>query len=104
LSFEVVSTNSHRILASTCAHYGTRNDKTIVRFVIFVIDMRTKGMYSNVVFYLYDSVGTLHEWNGAYLIADGGYHKVQVPSFSFLPHLTHFVSVSESLNRFFLVV
>jgi len=67
LSFEVVSTNSHRILASTCAHYGTRNDKTIVQFDSFVINIRTKGMYSTVVFYLYNSVGPLHEWNGSML-------------------------------------
>lgn len=60
---------------------GAKNDKTAVKFDDFVMGIKEGQLYANATFELYTDPGTsaepptVEEHKGAYLIADGGYHR-----------------------------
>ena len=69
-------------MSVTSGHYGTRNDKTIVKFDSFVNNIRRKVLFAGVDFELYTkrhngTAGTVR-LVGPYLICDGGYHKWRI--------------------------
>ena len=75
ISYEVTVAHDKTILFSTVGHYGTRNDKTIVRFDGMVQAIHQGGIYDDMTFELYQCDGTIVEQTGYYLICDGGYHQ-----------------------------
>ncbi len=75
LAYEVVVDHSRRIQACTRSFWGARNDKTIVKYDKFVMDMKYRNTYNNVTYYLVDEHGVSHPYTQLYLLCDGGYHK-----------------------------
>ena len=67
-AFQITVDHKRRILASTPGLPGRWNDKTVVRFDDFVVDLH-QGRILNDVEYVVD--GTL--MRGAYLLVDNGY-------------------------------
>ena len=69
-------------MSVTSGHYGTRNDKTIVKFDSFVNAMRTKKIFGDVKYTLRTkdehTTSLTIEVVGPYLICDGGYHKWRI--------------------------
>jgi hypothetical protein len=72
LVFEDVTGFDCQILGVSSAHFGTQNDKHIVRTDPTINIIRT-GWYQNVVWKWYDGHGNEREDTGVYLICDGGY-------------------------------
>jgi len=72
LAFEVVTGFNRQILGVSHAHFGTRNDKHIVRSDPTINSVRT-GWYRKVVWHWYDENGNEREDMGIYFICDGGY-------------------------------
>ena len=75
ISYEVTVSHDKTILFATIGHYGTRNDKTIVRFDGFVSAIHECGLYAEKTFNLYQCDGVEKEYKGYYLMCDGGYHR-----------------------------
>jgi hypothetical protein len=72
LAFEVVTGFNRQILGVSQAHFGTRNDKHIVRSDPTINSVRT-GWYRKVRWRWYDEDGNEREDTGIYFICDGGY-------------------------------
>ena len=72
IAFEVVTGYDRQILGVSSAHFGTRNNKQIVRTDDTINLVRT-GWYSEVKFNLFDKNGQVTEDTGVYFICDGGY-------------------------------
>ena len=76
LVFSVVVDHHRRILSCTPSFYGARNDKTIVRYDPFIMDVKNKRLFANVEFEMFDvTSGQLVKISGVYFICDGGYQK-----------------------------
>lgn len=75
LAFQVVSTPTRRILASTREFYGTWNDKLISRHDETVKRMRTAHRYTKHNWAFIGSDGEEHTETGLYFICDGGYQS-----------------------------
>jgi hypothetical protein len=75
LAFNVHCTHNLRIIYISPPHYGSRNDKTIVRDDVFVQRLRTDPLFLNMEFTLMDSDGNTTTVKGAYSLCDGGYHQ-----------------------------
>ena len=58
-AFEVSVTHDKGIIAATTGHPGARNDKTIVRYDDFILDIKEKRLWSDVVFKLHRRVAPL---------------------------------------------
>jgi len=82
-----VGKSGHPTLAysMTCSHHrkiyhcspgfaGSKNDKTISKFDMFIDDVRNKPLYTAAVWQIRTATG-IQDRTGAYLICDGGYHK-----------------------------
>ena len=50
IAYEVVCDHTLRILSATAGHYGSRNDKTIVRFDGFINALKNKKLFGNISF------------------------------------------------------
>jgi hypothetical protein len=72
LAFEVVTGFDRQSLGVSIAHFGTRNDKQIVRSDETVQLLRN-SWYQSVEWTLFDEQGNSSEEEGVYLICDGGY-------------------------------
>ena len=90
MRFQVTCDHSGRILAATAGFPGTWNDKTMVRYDVFISEVRMNAryVYTGIEYELYNAEGVKVTRRGAYLIADGGYHRhlrscSRSPSFSF---------------------
>jgi hypothetical protein len=75
LVYQACVDHTKKILAVTSSHYGSRNDKTIVKYDEHVMKVKDGELYSSEKFHLYNSEGELEEHEGLYFICDGGYHK-----------------------------
>jgi len=73
--FEVTVNHKRKILAATKGHYGSYNDKTIVRFDDFILGVHSGQLYGNKVFEVHDKHGNVTQVAGLYLLSDNGYHK-----------------------------
>ena len=84
IAYEVTVDHRMRIEAVTQGFHGAVNDKTIVRYDGFVQRVRTEPKYTGVRYKVRVNTGSADdqasykEISGAYLIVDGGYHKVSV--------------------------
>ena len=78
IAYEVTVTHKKRIIAVSSGHYGSMNDKTIVRFDDFICRIKDKRLYDDIEFELYSAEGGVVKEKGLYLIVDGGYHKWRV--------------------------
>lgn len=76
IAYEVVCDHSRRVLSVTAGHYGSCNDKTIVKYDGFVTSLLYSERYSNYYFFLRDEAGHLVKHWGLYLICDGGYNPM----------------------------
>ena len=86
IAYEVVCDHTLRIMSCTRGHYGSRNDKTIVRFDGFISALRNKQIFGDISYELKKAV--VREDGvpivifvtvvGPYVIYDGGYHKWRV--------------------------
>jgi hypothetical protein len=80
VAYEVTVDHSGRVLGATRGlnFAGAKNDKTIVRFDLTVSRVRIDLVYTeqDLEFKLLDANGEEMSERGAYLIVDGGYHKV----------------------------
>lgn len=74
LAYELTVDHFRRIHAVTEGHYGTRNDKTIVKYDAHVMAVKN-GLYAQVPYHLYNAAGVLVQHVGLWLITDGGYHR-----------------------------
>ena len=72
LAFEVVTGFDRQILGVSIAHFGTRNDKQIVRSDE-TIKLLRNSWYRDVEWMLFDDQGNTKDKTGVYLICDGGY-------------------------------
>lgn len=79
LAYEVAVDHRKRILHTTPGHFGTRNDKTIVKFDSLVSKIRYEEPFSNFQYEIFQVAGDgniiTHIVNGVYLICDNGYHS-----------------------------
>mmetsp|Transcript_75594 Transcript_75594/g.148370 ORF Transcript_75594/g.148370 Transcript_75594/m.148370 type:complete len:201 (-) Transcript_75594:189-791(-) len=74
VAYEMTVNHKGRIQAVGRGFYGTCNDKTIVRFDAFVVDLHERRKYEDVEYTLTNADG-LHEiMKGCYVITDNGYH------------------------------
>jgi hypothetical protein len=74
-AFQVSVTHLKRIVACTKGHPGARNDKTIVRYDQFILDIKEKRLWNGILWKLRKRDGTVYEVLGLYGIVDGGYHQ-----------------------------
>lgn len=84
VSYEVVCDHTHRILSTTAGHYGSRNDKTIVRYDSFVTSIHRKEKFHDVNFDLFNEQSNLIQERGCYLISDNGYHRREHNGYQFV--------------------
>ena len=77
IAFEATVDHMGRVLGVTKGFAGAQNDKTIVRFDRCVQRVREAEPYKSVRYKLRRTDGTQSEEVGAYLIVNGGYHKVR---------------------------
>ena len=75
VAFNVIANHTGRIMHSTQFHPGARNDKTIVRYDEFVTRLRTEHEFTQFEYTLKDDDKNDVKCRGAYVIADGGYHR-----------------------------
>ena len=74
-AYQLVVNHRRQIIASTVGYPGRWNDKTIVRFDVFVTDIQ-RGLYlKDHKFTLKDSEGEDVNYEGAWILVDGGYLK-----------------------------
>ena len=78
VAYSLVADHARRIRSLTVGHPGVRNDKSICQCDRTIQDIRSKRLYQNEQFTLYDAVGQAQTYTGLYLICDGGYHKWRV--------------------------
>lgn len=74
---EAMCDHSGRIIAATKSYPGAENDKTVVKRDKSVWRIRDEEPWKSLKFKLYTSNDTETEHEGAWLIVDGGYHKVR---------------------------
>ena len=74
LSYEVTADPAKNYCSNTWFP-GTRNDRTIVRFDVFVSDIHDGVKYQDVTYPMRMLTGVEYEEKGAWLLVDGGYHK-----------------------------
>jgi hypothetical protein len=72
---DLVCRHNTQIFSVAKSQPGARNDKTIVNFDDFVLDIRDGRSFANVTWKRWDADGNVHDETGAYLICDGGYHR-----------------------------
>ncbi len=58
ISYEVSVSHNGSIMRVTPGHPGTHNDKTVVKYNKFVMDVRNR-LYKDVTFQLYNRCGTV---------------------------------------------
>ena len=75
IAFNCVSDHNGRVIHVTSGHPGARNDKTIVRHDNFIMTLRTEEEFTQFKYKVLGPEGYEEEVTGAYVIADGGYHK-----------------------------
>ena len=75
IAFNCVSDHNGRVIHVTSGHPGARNDKTIVRHDNFIMTLRTEPEFTQFKYKVIGPEGYEDEVTGAYVIADGGYHK-----------------------------
>jgi hypothetical protein len=94
LVYSMTCSHHRKIFHCTCGFAGSKNDKTISRFDMFIDDVRTKPLFKEALWSLRTPTGTQERRGkicfpcnlslcffyhghcaGAYLICDGGYHK-----------------------------
>lgn len=78
IAFEVTVDHTTKIMGCTVGHYGSRNDKTIVRFDGFIRSIVDRQKYGDVQFKLRTSPDSSITEIGVYIIVDGGYHLWRV--------------------------
>jgi hypothetical protein len=74
LSYSVTCSHSRKIYHCSPGFEGSKNDKTISKYDVFIDSLRTKELYKEAVWPLRTESG-IQRRKGAYLICDGGYHK-----------------------------
>jgi hypothetical protein len=74
LVYSMTCSHHRKIFHCTCGFAGSKNDKTVSKFDMFIDDVRTKPLYTEASWSLRTLTG-VEERTGAYLICDGGYHK-----------------------------
>lgn len=77
LAYQAIVSHSGKVLGVTKGFPGAQNDKTIIRYDLNVQRIRESDIYKNAVYKLRNADGTETEHKGAYLIVDGGYHRVR---------------------------
>jgi hypothetical protein len=78
VAFNVVADSTRRVQSVTPAFQGTRNDKTMVRADTFVTQLRSDETRTGFTFSLRSDMEDKHkleDFQGAYVICDGGYHQ-----------------------------
>jgi Plant transposon protein len=85
IAYEVTVDHTMRVLAVTAGFHGSVNDKTIVRYDGFIQRVKTDDFYTQAEYRVRTGPGSsadnFKRLKGAYLIVDGGYHKVSLLSF-----------------------
>jgi hypothetical protein len=80
VAYEATVDHTMRVLAVTTGFQGAVNDKTIVRYDSFVQRIKSDPFYTQLQYSVRTDVGNqvncFKRLTGAYLIVDGGYHKV----------------------------
>lgn len=76
LAYQATVDHTGRAIAVTHGFPGAHNDKTIVRFDLAVDEVRHSEPYKSKEFALRNGDGSETMHTGAYLIVDGGYHRV----------------------------
>ena len=72
-AFQIVVNHRRQIISSTVGYPGRWNDQTVVRFDGFITDIQ-RGLYLNEhKFTLKTESGADEEYNGAWVLVDGGY-------------------------------
>jgi len=74
LVYSMTCSHQRKIYHCTPGFAGSKNDKTISKFDMFIDDVRKKPLFTEAVWQLRTATG-IQERTGAYLICDGGYHK-----------------------------
>jgi hypothetical protein len=77
LAYECIVDHTKRILSATRSHPGARNDKTIIRYDSFMMEIKN-GRYKDETFELYNLDGSKVQQKGLYVISDNGYHRWDV--------------------------
>ena len=72
-AFQIVVNHRRQIIASTVGYPDRWNDQTIVRFDGFVTDIQRGFYLQDHKFTLKTDIGTDEEYNGAWVLVDGGY-------------------------------
>ena len=76
LAYEAAVDHAMHVRAVTKGYPGTVNDKTIVRFDKGALAIREADIYKSMPYKLRRQDGSEFVQKGAYLIVDGGYHRV----------------------------
>ncbi len=92
LAYSATCSHSRRIFYCSAGFEGSKNDKTISKYDSFIGQVRTDPLYTNAVWPMNTSSGTVQR-SGAYLICDGGYHKW----FEMMCGIKHTSSIPHSL-------
>lgn len=77
LAYQAIVTHSGKVVGVTKGFPGSKRDKAIIRYDRNVQRIRESAVYTNVSYNLRNEDDAEVEHTGAYLIADGGYHKVR---------------------------
>jgi Plant transposon protein len=75
LGYQMTCSHTKEIHSCTIENYGADNDKSVVKFDAYVMDVHEGKLFSDVEFDLMNEDGEYVKYTGAYLICDGGYHK-----------------------------
>ena len=78
VAYSLVADHTRRIRSLTVGNPGARNDKSISQYDKSIQDIRSKRLYKDEVFHLYDQHGQLSPYHGLYLLCDGGFHKWRI--------------------------
>jgi hypothetical protein len=73
VAFQCTSDHHKKIMSVTASHFGSHNDKIIVRYDDFIHKIRThENYFHDVHFSLFDSMGNVSEEQGVWMLSDNG--------------------------------
>ena len=78
VAYSLIADHTRRIRSLTIGNPGARNDKSISQYDKSIQDIRSKRLYKDEDFHLYDQLGQLSPYHGLWLLCDGGYHKLRI--------------------------
>ncbi len=75
VAYSLIADHNRSIRSVTVGYPGARNDKSICQYDKIIQDIRSKQLYHDETFSLFNALRVPRQHMGLYPIFDGGYHK-----------------------------